>query len=263
MGHVPPLCTLMAVDDALLQVSLLPGVEEACDAARKAVDRLRGHRVLRRKSTEVSTESLLRGARASAALEGAEAHLEEVRSGHAQHPLVQGALRISSEMGPLVTTWHTAPRQVLARLHVLGARDVVPAEELGRPRSSGAPAPEEVAARLDVLSSLLVKSSKAPAIVAAAIVHGEILALKPFGTADGLVARAAERLTLVDRGLDPKTLVSPEVGHYELADQYRKAFEGYQSGTAEGVAAWIRHCADAVIAGARDSQVLCEAIERG
>ncbi|MEO3785344.1 oxidoreductase [Actinocorallia sp. B10E7] len=253
----------MAVDDALLQVSLLPGVEEACDAARKAVDRLRGHRMLRRKSTEVSTESLLRGARASAALEGAEAHLEEVRSGHAQHPLVQGALRISSEMGPLVATWHTAPRQVLARLHVLGARDVVSADLLGRPRESGTPSPEEVAARLDALSALLTTPSKAPALVAAAIVHGELLALKPFGSADGLVARAAERLTLIDRGLDPKSLVSPEVGHFERAAEYRETFEGYLTGTAEGVAGWIRHCAEAVIAGARDSQALCESMQRG
>ncbi len=253
----------MAVDDALLQVSLLPGVEDACDAARKAVDRLRGHRVLRRKSAEVSTESLLRGARASAALEGAEAHLEEVRAGHADHPLVQGALRISSEMGTLATTWRAAPRQVLVRLHVLGARDLVPEEQLGRPRDTGTPSPVEVAARLDALSSLLTTPSKAPALVAAAIVHGELLALRPFGSADGLVARAAERLTLIDRGLDPKSLVAPETGHYELASEYREAFEGYLTGTAEGVAGWIRHCSEAVIAGARDSQALCEAIQRG
>lgn len=253
----------MAVDDALLQVSLLPGVEEACEAARKAVDRLRGHRVLRRKSVEVSTESLLRGARASAALEGAEAHLEEVRAGHATHPLVQGALRISSEMGTLVTTWRAAPRQVLVRLHVLAARDLVSADLLGRPRDSGTPSPVEVAARLDALSSLLTTPSKAPALVAGAIVHGELLALKPFGSADGLVARAAERLTLIDRGLDPKALVAPEVGHFELADGYRKAFEAYLTGTAEGVTEWIRHCAEAVIAGARDSQALCEALQRG
>ncbi|WP_460303099.1 Fic family protein [Actinocorallia aurea] len=251
------------MDDALLQVSLLPGVEEACDTARKAVDRLRGHRVLRRKSTEVSTESLLRGARASAALEGAQAHLEEVRSGHATHPLVQGALRISGEMGPLGATWKSAPRQVFARLHVLAARDVVPSEDLGRPRQEGAPSPAEVAARLDALSDLLTGKSKAPAVVVAAIVHGELLALRPFGSADGLVARAAARLTLIDRGLDPKALVSPEVGHLELEAEYRKAFDAYLSGTAEGVAEWIRHCADAVTHGARDSQTLCEAIERG
>ncbi|MCD0450623.1 oxidoreductase [Actinocorallia sp. API 0066] len=251
------------MDDALLQVSLLPGVQDACDTARKAVDRLRGHRVLRRKSTEVSTESLLRGARASAALEGAPAHLEEVRSGKATHPLVQGALRISGEMGPLGATWKTAPRQVLARLHVLAARDAVPAERLGRPRDEGTPTPAEVAARLDILSDLLTARSTAPAIVVAAIVHGELLALRPFGEADGLVARAASRLTLIDRGLDPKALVAPDVGHLEFEKEYRETFEGYLTGSAEGVAAWIRHCAEAVAFGARDSQTLCEAIERG
>ncbi|WP_460364035.1 Fic family protein [Actinocorallia lasiicapitis] len=247
--------------DALLQVAQLPGVPEACDDARKAVDRLRGHRMLRRKSPEVSTESLLRGARASAALEGAEAHLEEVRSGKAVHPLVQGSLRISQELGSLLGTWQVAPPQVLARLHVLGARDVVADDLLGRPRESGSPDPAEVAARLSGLASLLTSPSQAPAVVVGAIVHGEIMALRPFGVADGLVARAAERLTLIARGLDPKTLVSPEIGHAEL--DYKDALEGYYSGTADGVAGWVKHCASAIVVGARDSQAICESMQRG
>ncbi|WP_344829235.1 oxidoreductase [Actinocorallia longicatena] len=247
--------------DALLQVSRLPGVTEACDEARKAVDRLRGHRMLRRKSVEVSTESLLRGARASAELEGASAHLEEVRSGKASHPLVQGALRISQELGSLVGTWQVAPPQVLARLHVLGARDAVDSALLGRPRESGTPAPAEVSARLSGLTSLLTAPSTAPAVVVGAIVHGEIMALRPFGSADGLVARAAERLTLISRGLDPKALVAPEIGHAEL--DYDDALKAYLTGTPEGVAVWIRHCASAIVVGARDSQAICEAMQRG
>jgi Fic family protein len=246
------------VTDAFLQVALLPGVEEAADDARKAVDRLRNHRVLRRKSVEVSTESALRGARASAALEGAEAHLEEVRTGKVASPIVQGSLRVSSELGSLTSIWRQAPRQALARLHVLAARDLVPSAELGRPRDDA-----EIAARLDGLSDLLTAPTKAPALVVGAIVHGELLALRPFGSADGIVARAAERLTLVERGLDPKSLTAPEVGHAELAEAYAAALEGYVSGTPEGVAEWVRHCSQAVIAAARDSQAICEAFQRG
>ena len=44
--------------------------------ARAAVDGLRGHRVLRRSAEKVSSESALRGARASAALEGADVPLD-------------------------------------------------------------------------------------------------------------------------------------------------------------------------------------------
>jgi Fic family protein len=163
---------------------------------------------------------------------------------------------------------------VLARLHVLAAADVVDADELGRPRLAGQnatdvlklgppPAPAEVAARLESLSGLLTAPTKAPALVVAALVHGELLALRPFGWGDGIVARAAQRLTLVERGLDPKSLTAPEVGHAELADEYVLALRGYLAGSSEGVAAWVCHCADAVTVAARDSLAICEAFMRG
>jgi Fic family protein len=262
------------VTDALDQVANLPGVAEAVADARTAVDRLLGHRILRRRSAEVSTESALRGARATAVLEGASVTLEELRSTeNPTDPTVQGALRVSAELGSLAETWRQAPRQVLARLHVLAAADAVDSADLGRPRSGDSvkdvlglgdpPSPAEVATRLDMLSGLLTGPTKAPAMVVAAIVHGELLTLRPFGWGDGIVARAAERLTLVARGLDPKSLTAPEVGHAELAGGYAGALRGYAAGTPDGVTGWIRHCADATAAAARDSQAICEAFLRG
>ncbi len=247
----------------------------AVDDARKAVDRLLGHRILRRRSAEVSTESALRGARASAVLEGAPVTLDELRTTDSpSDPVVQGSLRVSAELGTLTETWRQAPRQALARLHVLAAADAVDSADLGRPRSADTevkdvlglgepPSPSEVAARLDALSGMLTSPTKAPALVVAAIVHGELLTLRPFGQGDGLVARAAQRLTLVARGLDPKSLVAPEVGHLELEDEYGPALRDYASGTPEGVARWIVHCSSAVAAAARDSQAICEAFMRG
>jgi Fic family protein len=261
--------------DALAHVANLPGVAEAVADARTAVDRLLGHRILRRRSAEVSTEAALRGSRASAILEGAEVTLDELRTGeNPADPAVQGALRVSAELGSLVETWRHAPRQVLARLHVLVAADAVDSADLGRPRVDekpvqdvlglgDAPAPAEAARRLDMLSTLLTNPTKAPALVVAAVVHGELLSLRPFGWGDGIVARAAERLTMVARGLDPKSLTAPEVGHAALADGYADALRGYISGTPEGVADWIRHCADATAYAARDSQAICEAFQRG
>jgi Fic family protein len=120
-----------------------------------------------------------------------------------------------------------------------------------------------VAARLDGLSGLLTAPSKAPALVVGAIVHGELLALRPFGWGDGIVARAAQRLTLVQRGLDPKSLTAPEIGHAELTADYAAALNGYVAGTPEGVAGWVRHCADAIVIAARDSLAVCEALLRG
>jgi len=78
-----------------------------------------------------------------------------------------------------------------------------------------------------------------------------------------IVARAAQGLPLVARGLDPKSLTAPEVGHAELSDDYAAAIRAYASGTPEGVATWIGHCAAATAAAARDSQAICEAFMRG
>ncbi|MFD0773892.1 oxidoreductase, partial [Streptomonospora algeriensis] len=68
-------------DEPLQRVAELPGVDSAVGETRALVDRLLGHRILRRRSSDVSMESALRGARASAVLDGADADLEEVRAG--------------------------------------------------------------------------------------------------------------------------------------------------------------------------------------
>ncbi|MFL6056852.1 MAG: oxidoreductase [Actinoallomurus sp.] len=262
------------MSDPFANVASLPEVPEAVARTRDAVDRLLGHRILRRRSAEVSAESALRGARASAALEGVAVPLEDVRGGDLTNdPVVQGTLRVSAELGSLADVWRKAPRQALARLHTLAAADAVDPDALGRPRQDGtasdplglgpAPSPADVAVRLDVLSDLLTAPTEAPAIVVAAVTHGELLALRPFGWGDGIVARAAARLTLVDRGLDPKSLTAPEVGHFELRDAYGDSLRGYASGTPQGVARWVRHCAEAAELGAREALAVCEAFMRG
>jgi hypothetical protein len=290
-----------AAADPLARIAALPDVPDAVLSARAAVDRLLGHRILRRRGAAVSAESALRGARASAALEGRAFGLRDVRAGAVTDPIVQGALRVSAETGMLAETWRQAPRQVLARLHALAAADVVEAARLGRPRAAdqdatatGAPttgpttvpttdtgtnaaaaavnaalglgpppAPGEVAVRLDAMFDLLMRDTEASAIVVGAIVHGELLSLRPFGRCDGIVARAAQRVTFIARGLDPKSLVAPDVGHAELGDAYAEALRGYVAGTPAGVAGWVRHCANAVSVAARDSLAFCEALNRG
>ncbi|MDF5754864.1 oxidoreductase [Spongiactinospora sp. TRM90649] len=266
------------MSDPLAVIAQLPGVPEAVEEAREAVDRLYRHRVLRRRSPEVSAESALRGARASAALEGVDVPLGSLRSGEVEDPLVQGALRVSAELGRLGATWRTAPRQVLARLHTLAATGTADPTHLGRPRVGPsadlepvtvedplelgeAPGPEETAVRMDALATLITSGTKAPAVVTAAVVHAEIVALRPFGVADGLVARAAERLTLTEFGLDPKSLAAVEVGHAETS--YGESVRAYLTGSREGVGLWLRHCASAVTLGVREAVAVCEAMQRG
>ena len=66
--------------DPAAHLAALPGVADAVERARRAVDDLRGHRVLRRYADRVAAESALRGARASAALAGADVPLETLRA---------------------------------------------------------------------------------------------------------------------------------------------------------------------------------------
>ncbi|GBQ02997.1 oxidoreductase [Streptomyces spongiicola] len=266
--------------DPLAALGDLPGASDAVDSVRKAVDRVYGHRVMRRRSTEVTSEAALRGARASAALSGADWALEEVRrrtdfGSGAEARTVGAALRLTAEAGQLLSVWRQSPLRVLARLHLVAAGGAAPADTVGRPRLAGeqvdepmidAPLPDagEVAGRLEGLSRLVIAGSSAPALVMAAVVHGELLALRPFSSANGLVARAAERVVLVGSGLDPKSICPAEVGHAELGRAaYLKAFEGYLSGTPEGLSAWIAHCGHAVELGVRESTAVCEALQRG
>ncbi|MBV9594527.1 MAG: oxidoreductase [Actinobacteria bacterium] len=244
--------------DPLQPLLELAGVADSVGAARAAVDALLNHRTLRRRSADVSAESALRGAWASAALAGARYELDDVRSGAARalrDPVLQGALRSQAEIASLTETWNRAPRQALARLHVLAAADLLADRSaLGRPTAGSA-------ARLDTLTATLTATS-APAVIVAALVQAEILSLDAFAPASGVVARAAARLTLIDRGLDPRSLVVIEVGHREQAGEMIEALAAYRRGDAEGVGQWIRHCAAAVIAGAQESIAICESLGR-
>ena len=270
--------------DPLAALGSLPGVADSVDSVRKAVDRVYGHRVMRRRSHEITSEAALRGARGSAALSGADWALEEVRrrtdfGGDAEARTVGAALRLGAEAGQLLSIWRQSPLRVLARLHLVAVgeagREQGAADSVGRPRLAGEkvdeplieaplPDPAEVAGRLDGLAELIIAGGTAPALVTAAVVHGELLALRPFTSYNGLIARAAERIVLIGSGLDPKSICPAEVGHAEQGRAaYVAAFEGYLSGTPDGMAAWIAHCGRAVELGVRESTAVCEALQRG
>jgi hypothetical protein len=243
--------------DPLAHLLDLPGVRDAAEESRAAVDRLLAHRVLRRESAGVSIESALRGARASAALEGVDRPLAAVRAGEVDDPVLQGALRVSAGLGSMVQTWDRAPGQVLARLHVLAATDLADPADLGRPAGHAGP-------RLGGLFSLVTGTTAVPAVLLAAVVHGELAAVAPFGTQDGVVARAAGRLTGITRGLDPKAVSVPEVGFVELGiAEYAAALDGYRSGRPDGVAGWLVHCCRATAQGALEGLAICESLLRG
>jgi hypothetical protein len=68
---------------------------------------------------------------------------------------------------------------------------------------------------------------------------------------------------MISRGLDPKAVGVPEVGHAEQADEYVAAQRSFRTGGADGVARWLRHCCAAVERGAQEGLAVCEAMRRG
>jgi hypothetical protein len=234
------------VADPLARLASLEGVASAMAATRDGIDALLRDRGLRQTTPDLTGESLLRGAHASGALEGDEVSLEEVRDGGGG-PKTRSAVRVSTELLGLLPTLGSAPLQALARIHTLAAKGDVPDDELGRPRSAAA------AERLQGLGATLRTDTSAPALVVAAVVHAEIVAAAPFVSHNGIVARAAERLLLVARGVDAKSLVVPEAGHLALRREYESNLRAYAEGGPPGVHAWLLYAAEAYAAGAEAS----------
>jgi hypothetical protein len=244
-------------------------VDDAAATARRDVDRLLAERVLRQKSGQVTAEMALRDAHASALLEGAPALDVEVLRGRIETGAdgldglpdddglawqYRGALRVAAAVAELGPAWEHAPRQALARLHVLAARDAP-----GNPDSLGRPREDQpgTVARLDVLVEALSAPTTAPAVVVAAVVHAELLALNLFDVANGLVARGAARLVLWARGVDPKAVTGPDIGHLQSGAGYAEASAAYLTGD---VGTWVRHCCTALSAGAQAGREACAAV---
>ncbi|SCE65186.1 hypothetical protein GA0074695_0027 [Micromonospora viridifaciens] len=222
--------------DPLAPLLALADIAPAVERARERVDQAHRHRALRRHGGQVAAEVSLRTAVASAALEGRVHDREEVRAGTVTDPVLQGALRVAGALPGLSELWPKAPRQVLARLHVLAARDAVAESELGRPVADPV-----VAARLDGLAGLVAGGTKVPPLVLAAVVHGELLNLRPFAGPSGVVARAAARLVLISTGFDPRGLIGVDVGHREREPEYVGAAGAFATGTPDGLRSWLRH----------------------
>jgi len=245
------------VTDPLAPLTELPGVAEACEQAREDLGRAHRHRTNLRKWPVTAAEAAVRAARASSVLDGGAMQLADTGE---PDPVLAGALRVAQaleggETG-LAKVWQRAPLQALARLHTLAAADLVDdPDRLGRPRGDS-----DTGRRLELLAHLVTGGTRAPAPVLAAVVHGELLTLKAFGVADGLVARAASRLVTMSTGLDPHGLGVPELFWMRRSRDYTEAAHGFASGTPEALARWLLHCCAALRAGADEALKIAESV---
>lgn len=268
----------------------LPGVAEAVAEARTACEELRWHPGLRHGWAAARAEAGVRCAQAGAALDGVRVPLATVRdvaSGAAAPPAgpegdhVLGALRVQAQVGRLMPppgepgTGPMPFAQLLARLHVAAVGGAPGGGEPGRPRGADQPADlrglgvapvgAELAQRLAGLADLLAlpPAPDVPGVVLAAVVHAELLALRPFGHGNGFVARAVFRHQLTATGVDPIGAVVAEVAWAAEPPVYLAGAAGFATGQPERVAAWLRRCAAAVVRGAAEGRTVADALVRG
>lgn len=253
--------------DPLAPLMELPGVAAASDRVRDALSRVHRHRANLRGWPVAAAEASLRAARASSVLDGGPARLHDAgapTSGKPalSDPVFAGALRVGQALeggaGPVVGVWRRAPLQALARLHMLAAADQVDDDRLGRPRSDA-----DVGPRLELLADVVTHPTLASAPVVAAVAHGELLTLRPFGCADGVVARAVSRLVTIATGLDPHGLGVPEVIWMRQPAEYHDAARRFAGGTPDGVAGWLLLCCGAMLDGAREALSIAESLSPG
>jgi hypothetical protein len=232
------------MSDPFLPAASLEGVASAFAATRDGIDALLRDRGLRRVSPDDTARALLLGAVATSTLEGSEVAADDLAAGGGD-ATARAALRLSTELLGLVPVWRRAPVQAIARLHALAAAGSIPDDALGRPDGD--------TSRLTALARALASPTKAPGLAVAAIVHGEIVASGAFSSHAGVVARAAERIVLVERGVDPPAVTVPEAGHGAVPVGYRWALVAYLTGRVAGVAKWLWYACQALARGAVES----------
>jgi Fic/DOC family protein len=154
------------------------------------------------------------------------------------------------------------PAESLRRLHGLICAGLVDPGVIGQPRQTDqaiydgaqgrmiyrAPEPAAVPDLLDELVSWLGRqSAMLPTLVVAGVVQERLLEWQPFEAANGRLARAASRVVLRARGLDPHGACVPEralsadpLGYYgEVAATVRRGGD---------LGAWLERYAEALLA---------------
>lgn len=224
----------------------LPGVAQAARTVEQEINAVHRLRANLRGWARTGAAASVRAARASAGLDGGEMAVDTEQD-TITDPVLAGSLRVAASLHELLPVWQRAPRQVLARLHTLAGADLTTdPDTLGRPRNGGS----GTTARLDALSRMVTDRQAWSPVVTVALVHGELLLLRTFGTADGVVARAAARLTMMSTGLDPRSLTVPEVGHLRSGERYAQAAQAYAAGD---LGTWILAVTDALSIGAAEA----------
>lgn len=138
--------------------------------------------------------------------------------------------------------------------------------ENGKPLLEGGPGPnlggQELRERLEQIVAL-IDTPNLPALVRVALVHAEMLTVRPFALANGALGRLLVRHLSVRDGLDPTGVSVSDYYAGRVPGAYAEAAQAYVSASLEGVVAWIIWQAEALLEGMRQGSELSRAVQAG
>ena len=138
--------------------------------------------------------------------------------------------------------------------------------ENGKPLLEGGPGPnlggQELRERLEQIVAL-IDTPNLPALVRLALVHAEMLTVRPFALANGALGRLLVRHLSVRDGLDPTGVSVSDYYAGRVPGAYAEAAQAYASASLEGVVAWIIWQAEALLEGMRQGSELARAVQAG
>lgn len=138
--------------------------------------------------------------------------------------------------------------------------------ENGKPLLEGGPGPnlggQELRERLAQIVAL-IDTPNLPALVRVALVHAEMLTVRPFALANGALGRLLVRHLSVRDGLDPTGVSVSDYYAGRVPAAYAEATQAYASASLEGVVAWIIWQAEALLEGMRQGSELSRAVQAG
>lgn len=130
----------------------------------------------------------------------------------------------------------------------------------------GGPGPnlggQELRERLEQIVTL-IDTPNLPALVRVALVHAEMLTVRPFALANGALGRLLVRHLSVRDGLDPTGVSVSDYYAGRVPGAYAEAAQAYVSASLEGVVAWIIWQAEALLEGMRQGSELSRAVQAG
>ncbi len=180
------------------------------------------------------------------------------------HRDVAGPLAVAGLISEAVVG---CPRESGQALEGAGLRENgKPLLENGKPLLEGGPGPnlggQELRERLEQIVAL-IDTPNLPALVRVALVHAEMLTVRPFALANGALGRLLVRHLSVRDGLDPTGVSVSDYYAGRVPGAYAEAAQAYASASLEGVVAWIIWQAEALLEGMRQGSELSRAVQAG